>query len=76
MVGVKLTDPHKMMMQYLADYAYSQLSRSTGNKTAESLAHMLAGMRIAQYYRVDIPEGKRNSMAREFLRGILADHAV
>jgi len=76
MVGMKLTNPHKVVTEALVKYADAQLRRSTGNKTAESIAHYLAGMRISRYYRVDIPEGQRNLMAREFLRGVLTDHAV
>jgi hypothetical protein len=76
MVGMKFTDPHTVVTEYLTQYAYTQLGRSNGNKTAECLAHLLAGMRISRYYRRDIPEGERNYKAREFLRGILADHAV
>lgn len=76
MVTMKLTDPHKIVTQFLTQYASEQLSRPTGNTTAEVIAHMLAGMRMANRYRLDIPEGERNYMAREFLRGILADHAV
>ena len=76
MVGMKFTDPHTIVTELLTKYTYTQLSRPMGNKTAESMAHMLAGMRISRYYRVDIPEGERNLMAREFLRGVLTDHAV
>lgn len=76
MVGMKFADPHKIVTKYLTDYARAELSRSGGNKTAEALAHMLAGMRVSRYYRVDIAEGERNLIAREFLRGVLADHAV
>ncbi len=76
MVGMKLTDPHTIVTEMLTKYAYKQLSRPMGNKTAEALAQYLAGMRIARRYRVDIPKGERNLMAREFLRGILSDHAV
>lgn len=76
MVGMKFTDPHKIVTEMLTKYAYAQLSRPMGNKTAEAIAQMLAGARIARYYRVDIPEKERNLIAREFLRGILTDHAV
>ncbi len=76
MVGMKFTDPHKIVTEYLTQYAYKRLSQPMGDKTAEGLAQLLAGMRIANHYRVDIPEGERNLMAREFLRGVLADHAV
>lgn len=76
MVGMKFTDPHKIVTEYLTEYAHKQLGRPGGNKTAEGLAHLLAGMRISRRYRMDIPEGERNFMAREFLRGILTDHAV
>lgn len=76
MVGMKFTDPHKVVMDYLTEYTCKQLGRSGGNKTAEGLAHWLAGMRISRYYRKDIPESERNLMAREFLRGILTDSAV
>lgn len=76
MLGMKLTDPHKIVTDILTNYASAELSSPRGNKTAEALAHLLSGMRISRYYRVDIPEGSRNLMAREFLRGILTDHAV
>ena len=76
MVGMKFTDPHKIVTELLTKYAYTQLSRPVGNKTAESIAHYLTGMRVSRYYRADIPEGQRNLMAREFLRGVLTDHAV
>ncbi|SBV90765.1 hypothetical protein KL86DPRO_10083 [uncultured delta proteobacterium] len=76
MVGMKFTDPHKIVTEYLTEYACKHLSGSRGNITAEGLAHVLAGMRISRYYRMDIPESDRNFMAREFLRGILTDSAV
>ena len=76
MVGAKFTDPHKVVTELLTDYVNRQLSRPTGNKMAETMAHHLVGMRTARKYRVDISEEKRNVMAREFLRGVLSDHAV
>ena len=76
MVGMKFTDPHKIVTEYLTKFAYNELTESTGNKTAEGLAYYLAGMRISRHYRMDIPESTRNVVAREFLRGILTDHAI
>ena len=76
MVGMKFTDPHKIVMEMLSQYVTKQLSRPSSNTTAEVMANHLAGVRFARSYRVDIPEGTRNLMAREFLRGILSDHAV
>ena len=76
MTGMKFTDPHKVVTELLTRYTRKQLSRPGGNITAEAIGHTLAGMRVSRYYRVDIPEAQRNLMAREFLRGILADHAV
>jgi len=76
MVGIKLTDPHKVVTAYLTDFANAELANSRGNKTAELIANMLVGMRISRHYRMDIPEDKRNLIAREFLRGVLTDHAV
>ena len=76
MVGIKLTDPHSIVTAMLTDYANAQLKSSSMNKTAESFGHLLAGMRISRYYRRDISEQDRNVIAHEFLRGVLADHAV
>ncbi len=76
MVGMKFTDPHAIVTGILTEYTLKELARPTGNKTAEAMGHMLAGMRISRYYRVDMPEPGRNLIAREFLLGMLSDHAV
>jgi len=76
MVGMKFTDPHKIVTEMLSGYVERQLSRPSSNTTAEVMANHLVGMRFARSYRMDIPDGKRNLMAREFLRGVLSDHAV
>ena len=76
MVGLKLTDPFKITTEMLTNYAREQLDRPKGNKTAEAIAQVLAGIRVSRYYRVDIPEPGRNLMAREFLKGVLTDGPV
>ncbi|CAK7063913.1 MAG: hypothetical protein DELT_01553 [Desulfovibrio sp.] len=76
MVGMKFGDPHAIVTSLLTDYVQKELAKGSGNKTAESLASTLAGVRISRQYRRDIPESDRNVIAREFLRGILADHTV
>lgn len=76
MVGMKVTDPHKIVTTMMTEYTLKQLNGSYTNKTAEAIGHMLAGMRVSRHYRRDVPEAERYTMAREFLRGILADHAV
>lgn len=70
------SDSHEIVADMLVKYADKQLSRPNGNKTAESIAHLLAGMRVTEYYRVEPGQGQRNSLAHEFLRGVLADKAV
>lgn len=67
---------HEIVADMLARYADEQLSRPYGNKTAESIAHLLAGMRVTERYRVEPSQGQRNSLAHEFLRGVLTDKAV
>lgn len=76
MVGMKYGDPHKIVVSMLTDYVQKELARNNNNKVAESMGHMLAGMRISRLYRRDIAEPARNLIAREFLRGILADYHV
>lgn len=73
MVGMKFGDPHTIVTEMLTAYARRELARGSGNVVAESLANLLAGARIARQFRRDIPESQRNVLAREVLRGILAD---
>lgn len=76
MVGMQYGDPHTMVVNMLTDYVRKELARDSTNIVAESMGHMLAGMRVSRLYRRDIAEPGRNVIAREFLRGILADHHV
>lgn len=74
MAAVKLDgDAHKIVMTLLNNYVQRQLADARPTKTAEALGHLLAGIKISRYYRVDIPEPGRTLMAREYLRGILTD---
>ena len=66
-------DAHTVVTDFLSDYVKGQLSSPYPTKTAESIGQMLAGEKIANYYRVDIPEPGRSLMAREYLLGILTD---
>jgi hypothetical protein len=75
MVGMKIGDPHKIVMGLLTRYVRGELDGAdTPTKTAEALSHLLAGIRVSRLYRRDVPEQARNSLAREYLRGILTDH--
>lgn len=76
MVGLHRTDPSKITMELLTDYVRGKLERSPGNKTAQSLAHMLAGLRVSRYYRMDMPEPGHSLISREFLRGVLTDGPI
>lgn len=68
------TDAHTIVTNLLTDFAGQHLA--SGNKTAEALSHLLAGMRTAEYYRVDLNKDRPTVIAREYLRGVLADSAV
>lgn len=73
MVGTKYGDPHKIVMGFITNYVRRQMGGARPNKTAEAMAHLLAGVRTSRLYRVDIREAERNVVAHEYLRGILAD---
>ena len=73
MEAMKMGDSHKIVMEMLSNYVGRQLNQARPTKTAEVLAHLLAGIRVTRHYRVDIPEPGRSLMAREYLRGVLTD---
>lgn len=73
MLGMKYGDPYKIVNNMLTDYVRKELARSGNNKTAESLGHLLAGIRISRMYRRDLSESAKNEIAHEFLRGVLTD---
>lgn len=76
MTNLQLSDPFRITTEMLTDYVREQFGRPAATKTAESLAHLLAGIRVSEYYRTDISEADRTLLAREFLRGVLADDSV
>ena len=74
MEALKLNaDAHTIVMGLLHNYVQRQMQEPGPTKTAETLGHMLAGIKTSRYYRVDIPESGRALMAREYLLGILTD---
>lgn len=74
MVGMKFNDPHKIVMEMLTQYVRKELTTGSPSKTAEAMGNILAGVRTSRLYRRDVAEPLRNVIAREYLRGILADH--
>lgn len=74
MVGMKYGDPHKIVMELLTRNVQKELAAANPSTTAESIGHILAGIRMARLYRRDIAEPLRNTIAREYLRGILMDY--
>jgi hypothetical protein len=76
MLGMKFNDPHKIVTEMMADYVLKELGNNSYNKTVESLAYVLAGICTSRRYRRDLAEPERNLIAREYLRGVLADHYV
>lgn len=74
MVGMKFGDPHRIVTEMLTEFVRKELRTNSSNKTAEGIGYLLAGERMSRRYRRDIAEPLRNVVAREYLRGILADH--
>ncbi|GHV50403.1 hypothetical protein FACS1894168_1460 [Deltaproteobacteria bacterium] len=75
MLGMKLGDPHHIVMGMLTKYVNNQMSGDKiPTKTAEAIGSLLTGIRVSRLYRRDIAELTRNVISREYLRGILTDY--
>jgi hypothetical protein len=76
MARLHVSDPKSVVHSMMVDYVLRQFASGYYNSTAAVIASTLAGARVRDRYRFDITDPERATLAKQYLRGLIADCGV
>ena len=76
MVRLPINDPKSVVNRIMVDYINNQFAAGYCNSTVTAIANTLVGERVQERYRFDITDPQRISIAKQYLRGLIADYGI